>query len=434
LCNLRLPAKTRFLAHHHKENKTHMAENTPFDLLLKGGHVIDPANDIDAQMDVGIAGDQITRVAVDIPANEATQVVDVSGYTVTPGIIDMHTHVYTFGPASNAYVGAMDADAHLLASGVTTTVDAGTAGWKHWTDFKARDIDGSTVRILAFLNIASEGMVNQATEQDPSEFHPEIVAALVKAYPDVLVGVKAAHYWTRQPWDDAHPPWASVDSAVQAGELCGKPVMVDFYPRPPERPYPDLLLEHLRPGDIHTHVYARHFPILDEEGRVQEYMFRARERGVILDMGHGAGSFWFRQGVPALKGGFPPDSISTDLHMANINGPVVSMSTTMSKCLIMGMPLQEVIYRSTVTPAREIGHPELGTLSVGTEADVAVFQVLEGKFGYSDCGRARMTGDKKLDCVMTLRAGKIVYDPTGLSMPEWPEAPAPYWKTPTVRA
>jgi dihydroorotase len=415
-----------------------MAENTPFDLLLKGGHVIDPANGVDAQMDVAIAGRpesacKIAHVAADIPASEATQVVDVSGHTVTPGIIDMHTHVYTFAPASDAYVGAMEADAHLLASGVTTTVDAGTAGWKHWTDFKERNIDGAKVRILAFLNIASEGMVNKTSEQDPSEFHPEIVAAMVKAYPDVLVGVKAAHYWTREPWDDAHPPWASVDSAVEAGELCGKPVMVDFWPRPPERPYPALLLEHLRPGDIHTHVYARHFPILDEGGHVQNYMFQARERGVILDMGHGAGSFWFRQGVPALKGGFPPDSISTDLHMGNINGPVVSMATTMSKCLIMGMPLQEVIYRSTVTPAREIGHPELGTLSVGAEADVAVFRVLEGTFGYSDCGRARMTGDKKLDCVLTVRAGKIVYDPTGLSMPEWPDAPASYWETPTVR-
>jgi dihydroorotase len=410
-----------------------MAENIPLDLLLKGGHVIDPANGMDAQMDVGITDGRIARIAADIPASEAAHVVDVSGHTVTPGIIDMHTHVYTFAPASNAYVGAMDADAHLLASGVTTTVDAGTAGWKHWTDFKERNIDGAKVRILAFLNIAREGMVNQASEQDPSEFHPGIVAAMVKAYPDLLVGVKAAHYWTRQPWDDAHPPWASVDSAVEAGELCGKPVMVDFYPRPPERPYPELLLQRLRPGDIHTHVYARHFPILDEEGHVQDYMFQARERGVILDMGHGAGSFWFRQGVPALKGAFPPDSISTDLHMANINGPVVSMATTMSKCLIMGMPLQEVIYRSTVTPAREIGHPELGTLSVGAEADVAVFRVLEGTFGYSDCGRARMTGDKKLDCVMTVRAGEIVYDPTGRSMPEWPDAPAPYWETPTVR-
>jgi dihydroorotase len=350
-----------------------MTENNPLDLLLKGGTVIDPANGIDAPMDVGIKEKKIARVAPGIPDSEATQVVDVSGYTVTPGIIDMHTHVYTFGPSPDAYVGSMDADAHLLASGVTTTVDAGTAGWKDWVDFKERNIDRSKVRILAFLNIASGGMVTQSTEQDPTEFHPEIVAAMVNAYPNLLVGVKAAHYWTRQPWDDAHPPWASVDSGVKAGELCGRPLMVDFYPRPPERPYPELLLERLRPGDIHTHVYARHFPILDEEDHVQDFMFQARERGVILDMGHGAGSFWFRRGVPALKEGFPPDSISTDLHMANINGPVVSMDTTMSKFLIMGMPLQEVIYRSTVTPAREIGHPELGTLSVGAESDVVVF-------------------------------------------------------------
>jgi dihydroorotase len=154
---------------------------------------------------------------------------------------------------------------------------------------------------------------------------------------------------------------------------------------------------------------------------------------VIFDLGHGAGSFWFRNAVPALKDGFPPDSISTDLHMGNINGPVVSMINTMSKCLSMGMPLQEVIFRSTVTPAREIGHPELGTLSVGAEADVAVLKHLEGTFGFADCGRARMVGKKKLECAMTIRAGAIVYDPTGLNMPAWQNAPAPYWEIPNFQ-
>ena len=410
-----------------------MTENPSFDLLLKGGHVIDPANGIDSLMDIGISETKIARVAADLPAGEASQVIDVSGYTVTPGIIDIHTHVYTFSPSSDAYVGTIDADAHLLASGVTTTVDAGTTGWQHFPDFRARNINRAKVRILAFLNIASAGMVDQATEQDVSEFHPEIVAAMVNTYPDVLVGVKAAHYWTQKPWDDQHPPWASVDQAVKAGELCGKPVMVDFWPRPPERPYPDLILEKLRPGDIHTHVFARQFPIVDQAGHVYDYLWRARERGVIFDLGHGAGSFWFRNAAPALQNGFPPDSISTDLHMGNINGPVVSIANVMSKCLIMGMPLDEIIRRSTVTPAQEIGHPELGTLSIGAEADVAIFQVLEGVFGYADCGRAKMTGDKKLECVMTLRAGQIVYDPTGVSMPEWPDAPAPYWVIPGVQ-
>jgi dihydroorotase len=404
-----------------------------FELLLKGGHVIDPANGIDQEMDVAIVDKKIARVAAGIPASEAAEVVDVSGHTVVPGIIDIHTHVYTFTPRAESYVGCVDADAHLFAAGVTTTADAGTAGWRDFLDFKERDIDTSKVRILAFLNIASGGMVDQATEQNVDELQPGIAAAVAEAYPEIIVGIKAAHYWTRQPWDEAHPPWASVERAVEAGELCDKPVMVDFWPRLPERPYPDLILQKLRPGDIHTHVYARQFPIVDEEGKVYDYMWRARERGVIFDLGHGAGSFWFRNALPALRDGFPPDSISTDLHMGNINGPVVSMLTTMSKYLSMGMPLQEVIERSTVAPAREIGHPELGTLSVDAEADVAVLRRLEGTFGFSDCGRAKMVGEAKLECAMTIRAGEIVYDPTGLSMPAWEQAPAPYWEIPGLQ-
>lgn len=410
-----------------------MSTDIPLDLLLKGGRVIDPANGIDARLDVGIKGTTIARVAADIPASDAVLVVDVAGHIVTPGILDIHTHVYPFIPTATAYVGAVNADAHLLAAGVTTTVDAGTTGWKDFPHFKEHYIDKAQVRILAFLNIADGGMVNAASEQVVSAMQPRIAAALADAYPDVIVGIKTAHYWTKAPWDDDHLPWASVERAVEAGELCGKPVMVDFWPRPPERPYPDLILKKLRPGDIHTHVFAQQFPIVDPHGKVYDYMFAARERGVIFDLGHGAGSFWFRNAVPALADGFPPDSISTDLHMGNINGPVVSMLVTMSKYLSMGMPLQEVIFRSTVTPAREIGHPELGTLSVGAEADIAVFEHHQGTFGFSDCGRAKIVGTQKLECALTVRAGKIVYDPTGLSMPEWQHAPAAYWKLPDLQ-
>ena len=403
------------------------------DLLLKGGHVIDPANGLDAELDVAIAGGKIAQVAPDIAVSAAVRVVDVSGYVVTPGIIDIHAHVYTFPPRAERYVESMLADAHLPASGVTTTVDAGTAGWRDWLDFKERCIDGAKTRILAFLNIASGGMVDRGTEQRVEEMDPRVAAAVAERYPDLIVGIKAAHYWTKEPWDAAHPPWASVERAVEAGERCGKPVMVDFWPRPPERPYPDLILNKLRPGDIHTHVFAQQFPILDEDGHVRDYLLQARGRGVIFDLGHGAGSFWFRNALPALRDGFPPDSISTDLHMGNINGPVVSMINTMSKYLSMGMSLQEVIMRSTVAPAREIGHPELGTLGVGAEADVAVLQCLQGTFGYADCGRAKMVGHGRLQCVMTLRAGEIIYDPTGLSMPEWERAPAPYWVIPELQ-
>jgi dihydroorotase len=412
---------------------TSQPENNPaYDLILKGGHVIDPANGIDEVIDVAIKDKKIARISANIPPVEGSQVVEVSGLFITPGILDIHTHVYQYRPPVEGGITTVHADVHLFATGVTTTVDAGSIGWKNFGDFKEHTIERSKVRILAFLNIASNGMADIISEQTMSDMLPEVTASLVKAYPDLLVGIKTAHYWTKDPWDSEHLPWASVERAVEAGELCGKPVMVDFWPRLPERSYPELILHRLRPGDIHTHVFAQQFPILDEAGKVNDFMFAARERGVYFDLGHGAGSFWFRNAVPAYQGGFPPDTLSTDLHTGSVSGAAQSMQTTMSKYLNMGMPLQEVIERSTTLPAQLIGRPELGTLSVGAEADMAVFALHEGTFGFTDCGRARMIGNQKLECLMTVRAGEIVFDPGGLSMPDWQNAPAPYWVNPTL--
>jgi dihydroorotase len=397
-------------------------DNPQYDLLLKGGWVIDPANNRDGVMDVAISGDKIAAVAPDINPAQAATVADVSDHYVTPGLIDIHVHAYhTREPEGLSVM----ADFHSFRSGVTTMVDTGTAGAKHFLHFKRTVIDCAKTRILAYVNVVKSGMVGDF-EQDVKEMDPELAASIALAYPDECVGIKTAHYWTHQPWDAEHPPWAAVDAAIAAGNICQQPVMVDFWPRP-ERTYQELILEKMRPGDIHTHVYAQQFPVLDANNRPQKFMFEARERGVIFDVGHGAGSFWFRQAVPAMQNGFNPDSISTDLHIGNVNGPVVDMLTTMSKILCIGMPLQEVIYRSTVTPAREINRPELGALTAGAEADVAVLSLQEGAFGYTDCGRAKMMGDQKLTCALTLRAGQVVYDPTGFTMPEWPNAPEPYW-------
>lgn len=397
-----------------------------YDILLKNGHVIDPLNKRDGKLDVAITAKQVAAVEADINPALAKQTVDVTGFYVTPGIIDIHVHVYhTREPEGLSVM----ADSHSFRSGVTTMVDTGTAGAKHFLHFKRTVIDQVKTRVFAYVNIVDLGMIGDF-EQDIRTMDPELCAATVLMYPDVCVGVKTAHYWTQLPWDAEHPPWAAVDRAVEAGNICKKPVMVDFWPRPPERSYQQLILEKMRPGDIHTHVYAQQFPILDEQGKPNRFLFEARERGVIFDVGHGAGSFWFRNAYPAMQNGFSPDSISTDLHTRNVHGVVVDMQTTMSKILNCGMPLQEVIYRSTVTPAQEIGHPELGHLSVGTEADVAVFTVHEGDFTFVDCGKAKMKGNRKFECVMTLRAGEIVFDPSGLSMPEWPDAPEAYWKLP----
>ncbi len=399
------------------------------ELLLKGGHVIDPANSINGPADVAISGGKIVQVGPGLPTANAAKVIDVSGYYVTPGIIDIHAHVSTSHRRSHLPV---PPQLHSFTCGVTTVVDVGTVGWKDFLAFKEEVIDRSKIRVLAMVNIVGQGMVG-APEQDVSEMSPRMAAAIALEYSDIVVGIKAAHYWTREPWDDAHPAWASVDLAVEAGEICKKPVMVDFFPRPPERSYPDLILKHLRPGDIHTHVFAQQFPVLDEHAKVQDFMWQARERGVIFDLGHGGGSFWFRNAVPAIQQGFVPDSISTDLHTGSINGPVFDMLTCMNKVLNMGVPLEDVIARSTVAPAREIGHPELGTLSVGSDADVAVLKLEHGSFPYVDCGRAKIIGDRQLRGAMTLRAGQIVYNRDGLGLPLWQEAPDPYWWDPSLK-
>jgi dihydroorotase len=387
------------------------------DLLLKGGHVIDPINNLDGPADVAIAGGRIAAVGPDLPSDGAGRVLDVGRRYVTPGIIDMHAHVFATHHRSGLSLHPL---VNTFSSGVTTVVDAGTAGWRDFPAFKEEIIDKAKIRVLSYVNIVGRGMGGE-WEQDTREMRPKLAAATAEAYAEVVVGIKTAHYWTYKDFDDEHPAWAAVDAAVEAGELCGLPVMVDVCPWIPGRPYPEMILEKLRPGDIHTHVFAQQFPIIDEHGKVEQHLWQARERGVIFDLGHGAASFWFRNAVPAIQQGFIPDSISTDLHTGNVNGFVFDMLTTMNKVLNIGVPLADVIARSTVAPAREIGRPELGTLTPGAEADVAVLDLERGAFTYVDCGRSTLQGDKRLRCVLTLRAGEVVYNPDGLGLPTWEE-------------
>lgn len=401
-------------------------QNPPlYDLLLKNGRVLDPANNLDARADLAIHQGKIAEIAREIPDSHAKAVLDVSGGVVVPGLIDIHMHAYYTREAMD--IGVMP-DFHSFRSGVTTMVDTGSAGEKHFLHFKETVIDCSKTRILAFINIVHSGMVGDF-EQDINEFDAEKAASVVLDYPEICVGIKTAHYWTHKPFDAEHPPWAAVEGAVKAGELCKKPVMVDFWHRP-ERTYEDLLLKKMRPNDIHTHVYAQQFPLLDENQKPAPFLAEARKRGIIFDVGHGAASFWFRQAIPCMDNGFAPDSISTDLHTGNANGCVLDMLTTMSKFLNMGMSLQEVVARSTVAPAREIGRPELGSLSIGAEADVAVLNLAEGEFPFVDCGKAKIVGTSKLECLLTLRAGRVVYNPLGIGMPLWRDAPPEYWRLP----
>ena len=408
-----------------------MSDPKKLDLLLKGGHVIDPANDIDGTTDIGITDGKIARVAADIPSDDAQHIIDVSSLIVTPGLIDIHTHAYwsRVHKVGN-WNGSLNADAHFLKEGVTTCVDTGTAGAEEIDHFRQTVIDQATIRILAYVNIAAPGMGEP--EQTVANLRAKDAAEAALAHRDICVGIKTAHYWTNEPFDDEHPPWASVDASVEAGELCQMPVMVDFWPRPPQRPYDELILQRLRPGDIHTHVFARQFPVIDEHNQMYQHMFQARERGIHFDLGHGAASFWFRNAARAFDLGFPPDSISTDLHLANINGHVNSMLDTMSKCIAMGMPIHEAIYRTTVTPAWAIRRTELGTLSVGADADVAVLGMLEGHFYYRDCGWGCIDGKYRLECALTLRRGEVVWDRHALTCPHWQEADSEYWELPEV--
>jgi len=384
----------------------------PYDLLLKGGHVIDGKNKISAVMDVAIADGKIVRVAADIPAGRAFKTVNVAGLYVVPGLVDMHVHVYAGTGQRGAYCGdnSVYPDGFTFRSGVTTVADAGSSGWRNFPDFKDRVIDRAKTRVLAFLNIVGAGM-GGAVEQNTGEMDAKAAAEMAGRYKDTIVGIKTAHY--------AGPDWTAVERAVEAGRMADIPVMVDFGTFRPERPFQDLVLKKLRPGDIYTHMYLGWVPMLDDAGRLLPYLSEARKRGVIFDVGHGGGSFLFRQAGPAMRQGFGPDSISTDLHIGSMNAGMKDMLNVMSKFLNLGMPLDEVVGRSTWTPAREMRHEELGNLSEGGAADVAVLRVAEGRFGFVDSFGARMLGTRKLECELTVRNGRVVWDANGITREDW---------------
>jgi dihydroorotase len=383
-----------------------------YDLLLKNGHVIDPKNNINEKRDVAIAKGLIAAVERTIAPSTAARVVDLSGLYLTPGLVDIHVHVYA-GTGVKGYTGdwSVYPDLHSFRSCTTTMVDAGTSGWQNFEDFKQRVIERSNTRVFALLNIVGLGMGGGPIEQDTDDMNPKKTAEMVERYKDIIVGIKTAHF--------ARPEWTAVDRALEAAAMANVPLMVDFGEFRSERPHWDLILKKLRPGDIYTHTYLSRVPMLDENGKVRPYLFEGKKRGVIFDVGHGAGSFIFRYAVPAMKQGFTPDSISTDLHLRSANGGMRDMVNLMSKFLNMGMPLEEVILKSTWNPAKEIKREKFGHLSVGAPADIAVFRLDRGDFGFVDVEKARMKGDRKLACEMTLLDGNVMYDLNGRSSEPW---------------
>ena len=379
-----------------------------YELLIKGGHVIDPKNGVNRIMDVAVAGGKIARVAENIAPAEAEKTVDAAGLYVTPGLIDIHVHVYTGTGNRNSYTGdrSVYPDGFTFRSGVTTVVDAGSSGWSNFPDFKDRVIDRQKTRILALLNIVGKGMAGRNDiEQDTSDMDPKATAKRAKEFPDVIVGVKSAHF--------QGPAWTSVDRAVAAGKLADLPVMIDFGTFQEARPFQQLVLKHLRPGDICTHSYKGPVPYIGDDGKLLPYLAEARKRGVKFDVGHGGGSFSWKNAVPAIRQGFWPDSISTDLHIGSMNAGMKSMTNVMSKIFNQGVPLAEIIKMSTWNPAQQMRRDDLGHLSVGAGADLALLRVDHGRFGLVDAGRAVFIGTKLIVCELTLRDGKVVWDLNG---------------------
>ena len=388
----------------------------PYDLLLNDGHVIDPKNGIDAVMDVAIKDGKIARVAEEINPAEAEQVVEVADLYVTPGLIDIHSHNF-HGTEPDAYLSnsftALPPDGFSFRAGVTTLVDVGGAGWKNFELFKEQTINRSKTRVLSFLNIVGGGMMGGERVQDLSVMDAEMTGIVAKRHPEI-VGVKVAHYASRN--------WNPVDRAVKAGEIANIPVMVDFGGTIPPLPLDSLLLHHLRPGDIFTHTFGHvpgRIPIVDERGKVRDYVWEAQKRGIIFDVGHGGGSFLFRQAIPAMKAGFHPNTISTDLHTGSMNAGMKNQINVMSKFLNMDMALKDVIAAATWNSAQAIKQDSLGHLSEGAVADVAVLSVQEGDFGFVDSGGFRMDGNHTLECELTIRVGKVVWDLNGISRPYW---------------
>ncbi len=409
LCRSHVPQILVFLA---VLSSSALHAQASYDLVLKGGHVIDPKNEVDAIRDVAIKDHKIAAIAEHIQAAPGGKVVDVTGLYVTPGLVDIHVHAYAGTGEAHSYAGdhSVYPDGFTFRSGVTTAVDAGSSGWKNFPDFKDRVIDRSITRVLAFINIVGAGM-RPRYEQNLDEMDAQAAAAEALKYPQIIVGIKTAHY--------DGPEWTPVEHAVQAGTIANIPVMVDFGTFRPERPYEELVSNKLRPGDISTHMYLDDVPMLDAQGKVQPYLFAAKKRGVIFDVGHGGGSFIFRQAAPAIRQHFVPDSISTDLHNDSMNSGMKDMLNVMSKLLNLGVSLDDVIRMSTSNPAHEIKHDELGNLSVGSDADVAVLNLEKGHYGFVDTYGARMAGDEKLVCELTVRDGRVVWDLNGITREDW---------------
>ncbi|MFN7279489.1 MAG: amidohydrolase/deacetylase family metallohydrolase, partial [bacterium] len=382
----------------------------------RNGRVIDPKNKIDAKMDIAVSDGKIAKVAAKIEGT-ARQTIDATDLVVTPGLIDIHGHVF-HGTQEDHYLSdglsALPPDGFTLRVGVTTIVDCGGAGWRNFSTFKKNVIDKSTTRVLSFLNIVGHGMRGGNWEQDIADMDPKLSANTARGNKAHIVGFKLAHY--------SGYDWTPTERVVEAGKQADMPVIIDFGGARPNLSLEELFLRKLRPGDIYTHTYTKldgsRETIVDETtNTLRPYMQAARARGIVFDVGYGGASFNYTQAIPALKAGFFPTTISTDLHTGSMNTSMKDQLSVMSKFMQMGMPLAEVIKASSWSAAKAIKREELGHLSEGAEADIAILNIRKGNFGFYDKTGYKVNGTEKFECEVTVRAGKIAFDMNGRANP-----------------
>ena len=379
-----------------------------YDLLLKGGRVIDARNKIDATMDVAIKAGKIAKVSAGIPESTAKKVVKVSGLIVAPGLINIHTHVFAGSkPGFADGPGSQLPDAFGPRSGITTVVDAGTTGWRTFPEFKAKVVDNSLTRVLAWINIFETGFsAGSAFEPDLNTLDVQKTVETIKQYPDLIVGTRIGHYKGKS--------WIPFERASEAAKLVDRPLFVECHM--PEYSLKDQL-DHMRAGDIITHSFenvSERMPVVDEQGKVRPFVLEAQKRGVLFDVGHGGVGFWFNQAIPAFQQGLWPNSFGTDEHRTSMNSGMKTMLNVMSKYLNMGMSIPDIIDRGSWKAAQSIKREDLGNLSVGSVADIAVLSIVEGKFGFVDSGNNKIDGNRKFEAELTVRGGRVIWDLNGL--------------------
>ncbi len=384
------------------------------DILLKNGTVIDPKNSINQIMDVAVANGKVVEIAKSI-SKQAKKTIDATGMYITPGLIDIHGHHF-FGTQPNAYLSnsytALPPDGFTFRAGVTAVVDAGGAGWRNFDEFRSQAIQNSRTKVFSFLNIVGTGMRGGAYEQNMADMDAKLTAMVAKANKDRIIGIKLAHFVGHD--------WAPALKAAEAGRLADIPVMVDFGNANPTLSLDTLLNIILRPGDILTHCFGQVAgrETITSKGAIAPFATKAQANGIIFDVGHGGGSFVYEIANAATKSGFFPNTISTDLHTGSMNAGMKDMTMVMTKLLNLGMSFKDVIMASTWKPAQVIKKTNLGNLSIGNAADIAVFRIEKGAYGFNDVNGKRVKGDKKIICELTILDGEVVWDLNSISYKE----------------